>query len=351
MFTVRSWVAALFTVLLLAGCDTTTPQPERQVVVEAYLQAGATLGQVRLTRSVSTDEAYVPADAAVRGADVTIRRLGPEGTPAATHDFREVQPGVYTPIDSVRVRPRATYRLTATTGNGTDVTATTTVPDTIDIVRVENREALYQGPDQPRFVTTAPRSDRKRQSILVLTTTSLLDFENTPTSELRAQLTPPYASTYDAEEDSITTLRVTSSGLLNEENFDSVPGGGIEIQLPWLSVAFYGPNEVAVHVVDDNLYDFIRSQQVQQGGPGGGGLAPGEIPNVIEHVKGGTGIFGSYARASRRIVVQRPDTSRLRPSRRGPVPGPGSPSGLRSVMHPPFATGDALQGTPQRERR
>lgn len=67
-------------------------------------------------------------------------------------------------------------------------------------------------------------------------------------------------------------------------------------------MAFYGPNEVGVNVIDDTLFDLIRTQQTQQGVPDAG-LGPGEIPNVIEHVEGGTGVFGSYAEARQRIEV------------------------------------------------
>jgi len=307
MSPVPARIAVLFAAVLLAvGCDTTSTKPESQVVVEAYLQAGAPMETIRLTRSVPTDAAYDPTDNAVRNADVAVRRLGADGAPAETYNFEEKRPGVYAPVDPAHVRPQTTYKLTATTAGGTEVTATTTVPDTIGVVRVENQQAVYQGATQPALTVTPPRSAREEQSILVLTTTSLLDFEDTPAKELRAQLTPPYASNYDAEEDTLTALRVTSSGLLNEENFERVQNGGIEVQLPWLSVAFFGPNEVAVHVVDDNLYDFIRSQQLQQGGFGSGGFGPGTIPNVIEHVNGGTGIFGGYARAQRRVEIQRP---------------------------------------------
>lgn len=40
------------------------------------------------------------------------------------------------------------------------------------------------------------------------------------------------------------------------------------------------------------MYDFVRSESVQLGGST---LSPGEIQNVITHVEGGLGIFGSLA--------------------------------------------------------
>lgn len=289
----------------LLGCDTTATAPESQVVVEAYLQGGAPLEAVRVSRSVATDETYVLEDVALRGAEVAVQRLADDGSVAEMIALREhpEKPGVYE-FDSFPapiVRHQTTYRLVVNTPDGTEVTATTTVPAPIEIVNVEHGRAVYQGPVQPSFTVTPPASDRERQNVLVLTTTSLLDFSK-PEQELRTQLTPLYAEGFDPDEDDISTLRVTSSGLLNEANFSRNEDGQLTLDLPWLSVAFYGRNEVTVNVIDDNLYDLIRTQQVQQGE----GLAPGEIPNVIEHVEGGTGVFGSYARASRNVIIDRP---------------------------------------------
>ena len=291
----------------LVGCDTTATEPESQVVVEAYLRGGAPLSKIRLTRSVGTDEAYTTASAAVEDATVEVHRRAEDGTTAQTIPFDETDPGIYRPVPTPTpvVQPLTTYELSVTTPDGAEVTATTTVPDTISIVKAQNREVLYQGPDQPSFTITPPRSDPDEQAVIVLTTTSLLDFGRAA-PELREGLTPFYKDTYDPEEDSIEAFRTTSSGVLNEANFTRDEKGRITTTLPWISVAFYGPNESAVHVIDNNLYDLIRSQQAQSPGGAGGGLGPGEIPNVIEHVEGGTGVFASYVRDAQRVFIRCP---------------------------------------------
>lgn len=291
----------------LLGCDTTAPAPEPQVVVEAYLQGGAHMAPIYLTRSVGTDDTYEPAEAVISDATVEVRRLTEEGETAATIPFRETTSGVYEPAPSPPpiVRPLTTYELSVTSPTGTDVTATTTVPDTLSIVESQNEEVIYQGPAQPTFTLTPPQTGRDQQAVLVLTTTSLLDFGR-PESQLQDRLTPFYEGNYDPEEDSIEAYRTTSSGVLNEANFSRDEAGRITTQLPWISVAFYGPNEAAVHVIDNNLFDLIRSQQAQSPGGLGSGLGPGEIPNVIEHVEGGTGIFGSYVKDTQTVFIQCP---------------------------------------------
>ncbi|HYE57643.1 MAG TPA: DUF4249 domain-containing protein, partial [Rhodothermales bacterium] len=97
-------------------------------------------------------------------------------------------------------------------------------------------------------------------------------------------------------------LRLSSSPLLNEANYERNPDGTLTIRLPWIAVVFYGPNRLTVSAVDDNLNDFLRSANVQQGG---GTSSPGEILNILDHVENGTGVFGSYARVSRDVFVAR----------------------------------------------
>lgn len=291
----------------LLGCDTTATQPSSQVVVEAYLEAGTSLSTVRLTRSVSVDQSYDARRAAVQRADVTVQRLTEDGSVAASFPYQESEndPGVYRSVRQHVVQPRTAYRLQVTPPDGSPVTATTTVPDTASVVRTKNDTVSYPSPQQPEppqfsLTITPGTATLDRQNVYLLTATSLLDFQNTPEDTLRRQLTPFYADSYDPESDTLASLRINSSGLLNEANFARNDDGTLTIRLPWLAVAFYGPNRIDANVVDDNLYDFLRTQQAQQMG-----LAPGEIPNVIEHVEGGTGVFGSYARTGAEVLVRR----------------------------------------------
>ena len=114
-------------------------------------------------------------------------------------------------------------------------------------------------------------------------------------------MTPFYAE-FVGEDEDLDDVLITESPPINEQNYDINDDGTLTIRLPWIAVAFYGPNRITASTVDDNLYDFLRSQQVQQGGST---FSPGEIPNVIAHVDGGTGVFGSLARVAADIQVER----------------------------------------------
>lgn len=285
---------------LLVGCDTTATQPESQVAVQAYLRAEAPLDTVRLNRTVGAGATFDRRATAVSGANVEVRRLDKSGTVVKTTAYNEsTTAGVYVPAPASppTVQPRTDYRLHVELSGGTTITSKTTVPDTFSIRTAENTTAEYQNDaQQPSFTLRPPRPVSERQNAYIFTVESLL-----PKNRLRANFTPFYADQYDADEDSLSSFRINSSGLLNQGNFSENEDGTITVDLPWLGIAFFGPNRVALNVVDDNFYDFQRSASAQQGS-----FAPGEIPNVIEHVEGGTGVFGSYARDTVRVEIKRP---------------------------------------------
>ena len=299
----------------LVGCDTAALETESQVVVEAYLQAGAPLDSVRVTRTARADAEYTPERTAVQGAEVRVQRLNDSGGVAATVPYAEAgsTKGLYAPETAVTAKPQATYRLRATTPEGTVVTAETTVPAPVEAVRTENDTTTYPDPDDensdpPQFELTARPgpSALERQNVYVLTSRSLLDLQpipaSPPDSVAGRLLTPFYLEQYDADSDTLASFRVNSSGLLNEANFTRNDDGTVSITLPWLAVAFYGPNRIRASVVDNNLYDYLRTQSAQQMS-----LAPGEIPNIDEDIENGTGIFGSYAEASGEVFIRPPD--------------------------------------------
>lgn len=294
-------LATLLLAFLVAACDTTTPEPQAEVVVEAYFEAGASLGDVRLSRAVAVDQPST-AEMAVEGATVVVERVGAGGTVRETVTYEEIRPGRYRPDAPAIVKPGGRYRLRVTRSGGAPLTAETTVPGSLQLVEAQNERVVYQGPAQPSF-TVAPSPVEGRQNVFIFTTTSQLSFDRLPTDELVEELTPFYRDAFDADEDDeISDLRVTSSPILNASNYQVHDDGTLGIDLPWIAVAFFGPNTVAISALDDNLFDLIRTQQAQQGG-----LAPGEIPNVIDHVDGGTGIFGSYARAEAEVFIERPE--------------------------------------------
>jgi hypothetical protein len=198
------------------------------------------------------------------------------------------------------VQGGATYRLRATLPGGQDLSAETTIPTDLALVQAENTESTFLSENQPSFTLTRA-TVRDAPVVFIFTTVSLLDFDTTPDEELIRQLTPFYEDGFDEDEDDIRDFRVNASPIVNEGNYEDNGDGTITTDYPWIALAFCGRNEVAVSVLDRAMYDYIRTVGAQQGA-----LSPGEIPNIVDNIDGGTGIFGSYTRIASTIDVTCP---------------------------------------------
>lgn len=294
-------LVAVGAVALFMGCDglgTLTSPPA--VVLESYYIAGESLGSVRLTRTASADEVYdqenlIVFDATVRAELLSDVDGSVEEVFAYAHDFGPF----YRPVDlNARVLPGRTYRMVAELSDGHTVSAQTTVPGAFEIRRVSTRSLEYQSDEQLEVDVTRSHVEG-RQAIFVFSVESL-----NPRADA---LTPLYAEIVG--DDDIDQVRITESPPINELNYDVNDDGTLTIRLAWIAVAFYGPNEIIASSIDDNMYDFLRSQLVQQGGST---FAPGEIPNVIDHVEGGAGLFGSLSRVRTEVEILREGSTRRR---------------------------------------
>lgn len=287
--------------LLVGGCDVIESSTVgQQPVVEAYLVAGDTLPSVRLSQTAPID-GDAGGQEAISGADVVIERLGDDGDPAETVLYRADTAGVYVPENPAPVvQGGATYRLRATIPGSAEVRGETTVPSGLRLVEATNTESTFQSPQQPSFTVTRAVV-RDVPVVFIFTTTSRLNFDSLSTDEIKDQFTPFYRDAFDGDEDEVRDFQTTASPIINEANYEDNGDGTITIDYPWIALAFLGENEVAVSVLDRALYDYIRTNGAQQGG-----LSPGEIPNIVDNIDGGTGIFGSYARVATTIDIAPP---------------------------------------------
>ncbi len=289
-----------FAGLVAGGCDLTESGLESsgEIVVEAYLQAAEDMGQVRVSRVASIDDRYDFTTVAVRAARVEIRRIGDDGTVEETFTFTELpdRPGVYRTFPGVAVVPLSTYELfVSVPESGEVIRSRTIVPGAFSVIEFGPETSQYQSAQQVEVLLT--RSEYPgRPAIFVFSTESLDPRIETLTPFYREVVDPDQ----DTDDDELADFLVNESPPLNESGYQIDEDGNLSIKVPWLAFAFYGPNELRTNALDDNLYDFVRSQRVQQGGST---LAPGEIPNVIDHIDGGIGVFGSYASASVRVTV------------------------------------------------
>ncbi len=293
---------------IYAGCDI-YPQDDyvEEYVVESYIVAGRNLQQVRLSTTGEAFEFYSFESTAVAGATVQINLLTPNGNGVEqTFAYQMASQGIYTPTVDHSVLPSRTYQLSISvpTGSGFDeINATAIVPGNFDVIAGIQDTLIYQASEQLE-VTLSESSYPGRQNVYIFNTLALNPIEE--------NLTPLYADFYDndisvdengeRDDDLLEEFSNTSSGLLNAGNFTINNDGSITVRYPWLAVAFFEENEIVATTVDDNLYDFIRSADVQFGGST---LSPGEIQNVITHVEGGIGLFGAMASDTIRTYFKR----------------------------------------------
>jgi len=282
--------------VLIISCD---PSPnsdyQRYVVVESHLIAEQYLPPLLLSWSMPVEQKYEFEAAALLHADVRVQIRNEQGEVTHNFPYEMVQPGIYMPELYIihRVRPRQTYHLIADIPDFGRVTATTSVPDTFSVVSPVPRSVVYQR-DTLRIRISNPSTEARQNVYLFQTTASDIREEN---------MTPFYRGLVDQGDSSVDEFTNNSSAPINESNFRITEDGQVELQFPWIAAAFYGENRIVANSLDRNLVDLLRSQSVQNGGST---LPPGEIPNVISHIEGGIGVFGSLSADTIRTRFERP---------------------------------------------
>jgi hypothetical protein len=279
----------ILSIVLLGSCELYEQDSYvEQVVVESYQIALQPMNDVILTRTAPIFEEYDKSERGINDATVVVREFLPSGEFSQIITFVRTGQGVYSPEnEGFIVKPRHRYDLEANIPSlDARVSTYTVVPDTFSIKGINSTALVYQGPEQFEL-TLSPSFFPGRQSYYVFTNETL-DPEN-------AEFTSFYA---DADGNREDFYRV-SSGIINQTS-TAQNGDIVELTFPWIGVAFYGPNRLRASAIDDNMYDYIRSLQIQGGGST---LSPGEIENIISNVEGGIGLFGSYSEVAIEIEV------------------------------------------------
>lgn len=280
------------TILATANCDVYEQEEyEEQYVVESYLIAGEPLPQVRITTTSPFDQEYLPVEVSVSDANVTITLQDEDETPQDIYEYSETRPGIYEmPQNNTLVTDQRTYKLKITFPDSDHIiTSKTTVPEIFETLSQDSDSVVYQS-DVQLQASFSKSFYPNRQSYYIFATQAL---------EPDNYETTPFWKMADSETSSLTVI---NSGIINEENY-TVDGDKLTLRYPWLGFAYFGPNKITTYAIDDNVYDFYRSQSVQLGGST---LSPGEIPNIIYNMDGAIGIFGSMSGASIQIFIKEP---------------------------------------------
>lgn len=277
----------------LVACDTYEQDDYRpEVVVESYLVAEAPLPEVRVSMTAPITAHYTFEAFAVEGANVVMNLLDENGAVEESFSYVQSAPGIYRPADgNAVVMPLRRYALEVRVPDQDDVVRSETlVPGLFEMLDLSADTVVYQSAEQVEArVTNSLYPGRKSIYLFTIEAQDTVNFD----------LTPFYKDMVDDDDGGLTRsdLVRNASGLTSEADFTSNPDGTLSLKLPWIGVAFYGPNLLVANALDDNLFDFKRSQL-------GGGGSPGEMDNLLDHVENGRGIFGSMARDQAIVFVR-----------------------------------------------
>lgn len=279
----------------LTGCNINSQHSdESQYVVEAYLVANQTLPSIRLSETQPAFASYSFQDGAVSNAIMEIHLLNESGSTEQTFPYELKEPGIYKPTIPHNVIPEKSYELEISFPNDPAViTAQTIIPGTVEIQEGVVDTIDYQSSEEITLYTT-PSYYPGRQSYFVFNFIT-----EHPQSD---NLTPFYKDQVENQDADISDFAKNSSGILNEQNYTKTDDGMLELNLPWIAIAFYGQNQIVVNALDDNIYDFYRSQSVQSGSDP---FSRVNIQNVITHIDGAIGVFGSLATDSVDVYIRR----------------------------------------------
>ncbi len=285
---------------LFAGCDSYEQDAfAPEYVVEAYLVAGAPLPELKLSQTARLAAVYTFEQHAVEGAAVTVALLGAGGEVERRYAYTAVREGVYAPAEAssadlaadLLVQPLRWYALEIDVpGAAEPLRARTFVPGFLEVLGTTADTLVYQSGEQ-FDVHVRSSAYPGRQGIYVAKLVA---------RDTSYGMSPFYADLVEEGEEDPDELVENRSGVVNEAFFTGHPDGTMTLRLPWVAVAYYGPIDLIINAIDDNLYDFERSLSANDT------RSPGELDNVIDHVDGGTGIFGSFAPDTLRIFVHPP---------------------------------------------
>lgn len=288
----------LLLTLVLVSCNSIQPEPfQQEYVVESCLVAGQPLPTVYLSTTLPADTSYSFSRAAVSGAVIEVHLLGDQGAVEEIYEYTEASKGRYQTDSASKVLSGRTYELSVVLPNDDnhELWAQTQVPGAIQLMdRIADTVVYQEDPPLEVRATVSPNPGRPN----FLLNSYLADHP------YYKNLTPYYAE--EAVDDTMSVYYDYNSltlGLINVSNYTRNPDHSVNLTFPWQGFAYYGSYQIVVQVVDDNMLDRIRSATTQLSGST---LSPGQIENVIEHVDGGIGVFGSIAADTLKTFVARP---------------------------------------------
>lgn len=295
----KKYLPVLMLFLLSISCEDYTQDDYKEYyVVESILQANESLPPVRLTTTVPINESYDYRNISnIKNAEIRIHLLSNENPERAEKVFNyQFNDNKYLSRQQHHVLPGRTYKLEIRLPEGSEpITAHTHVPEEIQIVHQSSDSISYKARNNLRLKLSGSFVNKDTLRFLINA------FNKTPSKD---KLTPFFKQFLEDKNNDIHEYNYINQhlwGMFEASEFPFDENNFMVIDYPWSEFPFYGNNIVLVNSIDGNLYDFLRSQMVQQET---GRVSPGEIYNIITYVDGALGVFGSMTADTAHVYLK-----------------------------------------------
>ena len=276
-------------------------EEDSELVVDALLLVDQDLPALFVRRSLAADIAYDRGATGV--ADARVRIL--QGDRAFEYAPDAEEPGRYLPPpDPPRVEPRTEYQLEVEVG-GQSLWGRTTTPD-----RLRVRQAVLIDWETGEVLRTLKSFAEAGDGVFEAPENQLLYLEGVLEIHLEAAEAAGYQAGIFSLDESPEKVNEDLDEFYDDDvdpsRNESPPLAVTEgiVRWPWFAVYYAGRSIVKVYALDQNWFDYARTNadQQQQGG-GAGGLAGDNFERPLFSVEGGLGLFGSASADSVGFVV------------------------------------------------
>ena len=262
------------------------PTQDGLLVVDAQLIVESSLPPVYLSQTQAPGRVYTTA--AVEGAQVAISSDG------QTFDYTEdpQAPGRYLPsAPAPSVAPATVYDLAIATADDRRLRAQTTTPRRLRVVELLLRDDQTLTP-LSRLKLFAELGDAVYQA----PENQIVYQQGLIEAILEEQLDIPayQLAIFNLEEDSPLLIDADFEELERQGASPALAVRDGQARLPWFAVAFAGRHKFKIYAVDENWFDFIRTDP-DEGGGSFGGLLGDQFQRPIFNIEGGIGLFASAA--------------------------------------------------------
>ena len=302
-----SFLSLLLASILLISCST-----ERQVgdlfgasseptlVVDALLLVDQPLPPIYLRRTLAPNASYNAEKTGVNNANITVI----QGDHRFTYQAVPDTPGHYLPpLNPPLVHPQTVYHLDIK-ADGSVLTATTTTPArlTIDRAVLLDKETLSVVRQLKTFKEVGEEAYTTPENRLVHLD-GLVELWLAPINPIAYQL-----ALINIETDSAFLF---DTDFLQDDAQDDFERQGASppldildgrARLPWFAVSFSGRHLFKVFALEQNWFDYARSNP--ENSFLGGGLAGDNFERPIFNIKGGIGLFGAASADSIGFYVE-----------------------------------------------